>query len=161
MRGYLKRMGVAIASVFLVAGAAVAGGYGHSRGHFAYKHYPSHRHHRHHNGDVGLALGLGVLFGTVLGHALHEPHHPRYRYYPYDPPPRAYRRYRYPRRYYDYRPPRVEYRVYRRSEAPRCLQEREYQTTVIIDGREIEAYGTACLQADGSWRRGAANLVPE
>lgn len=29
---------------------------------------------------------------------------------------------------------------------------REYQTTVIIDGREERAYGRACRQADGSWK---------
>ncbi len=29
---------------------------------------------------------------------------------------------------------------------------REYQQTVIIDGREENAYGTACRQPDGSWK---------
>lgn len=29
---------------------------------------------------------------------------------------------------------------------------REYQTNVIIDGREQTAYGTACQQPDGSWK---------
>ncbi len=29
---------------------------------------------------------------------------------------------------------------------------REYQTTVVIDGREQSAYGTACQQPDGSWK---------
>ncbi len=29
---------------------------------------------------------------------------------------------------------------------------REYRTTVNIDGRNEEAYGTACRQPDGSWR---------
>lgn len=29
---------------------------------------------------------------------------------------------------------------------------REYQQSVIIDNREQQAYGTACRQADGSWR---------
>lgn len=28
---------------------------------------------------------------------------------------------------------------------------REYQTTVVVGGRERSAYGTACLQPDGSW----------
>lgn len=42
-----------------------------------------------------------------------------------------------------------------------CLQEREYTTTVIIGGKEAEAYGTACLQPDGTWLRGPAKLVPE
>lgn len=42
-----------------------------------------------------------------------------------------------------------------------CLQDREYQSTVIVGGREVEAYGTACLQPDGSWLRGPAKLVPQ
>lgn len=29
---------------------------------------------------------------------------------------------------------------------------REYQTTVTIDGQTEKAFGTACRQADGSWR---------
>jgi len=29
---------------------------------------------------------------------------------------------------------------------------REYQTTVIVGGREESAYGTACQQPDGSWK---------
>ncbi len=29
---------------------------------------------------------------------------------------------------------------------------REYQTTVVIDGREQSAFGTACQQPDGSWK---------
>jgi len=29
---------------------------------------------------------------------------------------------------------------------------REYQTTIVVDGRAQTGYGTACRQADGSWR---------
>jgi hypothetical protein len=42
-----------------------------------------------------------------------------------------------------------------------CLQQREYQTLVTVGGRNVEAYGTACLQADGSWLRGPVKLPPE
>ena len=28
---------------------------------------------------------------------------------------------------------------------------REFQTTIVIDGRPEQAFGTACLQPDGSW----------
>jgi surface antigen len=31
---------------------------------------------------------------------------------------------------------------------------REYTTTVEIGGKRVEAFGDACLQADGSWRMG-------
>lgn len=40
-------------------------------------------------------------------------------------------------------------RTYRTAEGQHC---REYQQTVIIGGREQEAYGTACRQPDGSWK---------
>ena len=29
---------------------------------------------------------------------------------------------------------------------------REYQTTVMVDGKQEESFGTACQQADGSWK---------
>lgn len=41
-----------------------------------------------------------------------------------------------------------------------CLQTREYQTTVIIGGTPRDAYGTACLQPDGSWLQGPAIAAP-
>jgi hypothetical protein len=37
-----------------------------------------------------------------------------------------------------------------------CVQTREYQTTINIGGRNVPAYGTACLQPDGSWSEGPA-----
>lgn len=40
-------------------------------------------------------------------------------------------------------------RTYRTAEGHYC---REYQQTVIIGGREQQAYGTACRQPDGSWK---------
>jgi len=40
-------------------------------------------------------------------------------------------------------------RTYRTTEGQHC---REYQQTVIIGGREQEAYGTACRQPDGTWK---------
>lgn len=41
-----------------------------------------------------------------------------------------------------------------------CLQTREYQTVVTIGSEAQDAYGTACLQPDGSWLQGAPKLVP-
>jgi surface antigen len=29
---------------------------------------------------------------------------------------------------------------------------REYQSTVVVGGKQEQAYGTACRQADGSWK---------
>ena len=42
-----------------------------------------------------------------------------------------------------------------------CLQEREYQTTITVGNEVVPAYGTACLQPDGSWKFGPAKQVPE
>ena len=39
--------------------------------------------------------------------------------------------------------------TYREADGRYC---REYQQTVIIGGREEEAYGRACRQPDGSWK---------
>jgi len=43
-------------------------------------------------------------------------------------------------------------RTYQSSRGGYC---REYQTYVIIDGREEQAYGTACRQPDGAWAIGS------
>ncbi|UCC55922.1 MAG: hypothetical protein JSU75_11355 [Gammaproteobacteria bacterium] len=40
-----------------------------------------------------------------------------------------------------------------------CLQEREYTNKVIVGGKTVDAYGTACLQPDGSWRYGPSRLA--
>ena len=40
--------------------------------------------------------------------------------------------------------------------ADSCLQTREYQTHINIGGHRVPGYGTACLQADGSWKEGPA-----
>jgi hypothetical protein len=32
---------------------------------------------------------------------------------------------------------------------PQC---REYQSTAVVNGRQVASYGTACLQPDGSWQ---------
>jgi hypothetical protein len=37
-----------------------------------------------------------------------------------------------------------------------CLQQREYSTKIMVGGKPVEGYGTACLQPDGSWRYGPA-----
>jgi hypothetical protein len=158
MRRLAKMLLAVVLSAFIATNIATAGGYygGHYRGYHG--GYNDHGHHKYDSGDVGLALGFGLLFGTVLGHAMSEPRHDYYY------APRVYRPHRH--HYHEYDQPRVVYREvvpsYRTTTpSSRCLQEREYQTTVVIDGKEVEAYGTACLQPDGSWRRGAAKLVPD
>lgn len=41
-----------------------------------------------------------------------------------------------------------------------CLMIREYQTKITVGGQEVDAYGDACLQPDGSWRLGVPKQVP-
>ena len=51
--------------------------------------------------------------------------------------------------------------VARQPAAPDCLVIREYQTRIVVGGREVEAYGDACLQPDGSWRTGPPKIMPD
>ena len=44
---------------------------------------------------------------------------------------------------------------------PGCRMIREYQTRVAVGGKYVDAYGDACLQANGSWKRGPAKIVPD
>lgn len=134
-------------------------GYGrydkHHSGHYKHynRHYESRRHYHSHDDDDSEELFIGLLMGGLVGYAIGGAQHadvPRYDSYPpaSSAPPVAY-------------PPQVVY------PAPQtgydgnhsCLQEREYQTRVMIGGRQVDAYGTACLQPDGSWRRGPAQVA--
>lgn len=182
---FAKLMGLTAALMLgLVAlpGAAVAGGKyghigfsGHFGGHGGHGYYPRYRshvgvgihsrhgfgrgrgHHRsrgHHGGRDASHVLLGVGAGLLLYHGLDRAHE-RNRGY------------------------RSDNRIYRRAEPPRyaprptgneaapgsalatsCMQTREYTTKVTIDGREVDAYGTACLQPDGSWVMGPSQQVP-
>ncbi len=123
--------------------------YGHSRGGHSYSHkhhhdrYPA-RHHsrpkRHHRSNDDELL-IGLLVGGLVGYAVGNTQNQVDRY---DVP----RREPYPTTRYD--------EVYQHDT---CLQEREYQTRVMVGGKQVEAYGTACLQPDGSWRRGPAQVA--
>ena len=90
-----------------------------------------------------VSLGIGLNFGG---------YYPAYRpyYRPYYPPPVVYAP---PPAYYPPPPPRVVYApppgpAYGPAQGGQC---REFQTTVIVGGQPQPAYGTACLQPDGSW----------
>ena len=41
-----------------------------------------------------------------------------------------------------------------------CLQQREYRSKIMVGGKQVDGYGTACLQPDGSWRYGTAQAEP-
>jgi hypothetical protein len=144
-------------------------GHGHSRsdhgGHYSGdRHGGGHydgRHDGHYHHDRS-SVRLGITLGTWWGYPYYyRPYRDPYVYYYY------YNPYYYPPSRYA-PPPPPSYRYYQYTPPPPpasgtsypCLQEREYQTTVTVGGRQVEAYGTACLQPDGSWRRGPAMLVP-
>lgn len=110
--------------------------HGWHRGHHWHHGYRwhGHRHHwrghhwhgrhwrRHHHSD----------FSALFLFDLTPP--PRYVYVP--PPPPVY-----------VQPPPVV-----RYAAPQPAYCREYTTTVYVNGRPAQTYGTACLQPDGTWR---------
>ncbi len=161
-----------VAALLLSASTAVSaggwGGYGHGHG----RGYVSYGYHGHGHGNEGIALLSGLLIGGLVGYAISED---RYAYssraaYPvYATPVYPARRVEYVE--YVREPVRVVRSVpvepvvvesYRPAPEPAgCLQTREYTTTVTVDGREREAYGTRCLQANGTWLLGPAKLVPD
>jgi hypothetical protein len=154
MKPRAQRIGLLLATALIAAGSAQSswadGRYG---GKHHYKAPYGHQYHRHdghgyrrHDGhgyrrynsndDENLIYGLlvGGLFGYVIGNAQQQA---------YSAP--------------SYPPPETRYQPAPPSST--CLQEREYQMTVIVGGKEAQAYGTACLQPDGSWYRGPAKVV--
>lgn len=56
------------------------------------------------------------------------------------------------RSYYPQPAPVIVPRTQAAPPAPACQQTREYQTEITIGDQVLPAYGTACLQADGSWK---------
>jgi hypothetical protein len=48
--------------------------------------------------------------------------------------------------------PPLPYPAYAYEQAPGAGSCYQYQTTIIIDGQPTPAWGTACLQPDGTWR---------
>ena len=115
----------------------------HYKGHHGGRHY-GHRgygsRHYYYDDDDDEDLLIGLVVGGILGYAINSAQqrndysYDRDAYVPqtYSPPP---------------------------SYSNSCLQEREYQTTVIVGGREVDAYGTACLQPDGSWTRSPPRIA--
>jgi hypothetical protein len=131
---------------------------------YASKHYKHHKrdrkhHYRHdkrHYGHGGYGAGyyrdddddekllIGLVVGGILGYALNEGSHNGADDYD---------------TYYDDSVYRGNTSTVNTSGHGTCLQEREYQTTVVVGGREVDAYGTACLQPDGSWKRSPPQLA--
>ena len=154
---FLSSAATALA-LLVIAVPSAAGGYGH---HGYYGHYGYGGHYRHHRyGHSGVHIGyhahgggdvaVGVLAGVLLGYAILN--HRRNHYADYRP-------YRYQPRYRTTKQQPVKMATVRVVE-DQCVQEDDYLTTVIIDGQAVEAWGVACQQPDGSWRRkGVHRLV--
>ena len=116
----------------LTAQAGGYGHYGHSYGH-GYGHSRAHIRYSGH-GDIALGVFAGLLFGyAVLSHRDHYAHRHNRDYVGH-----AHQR-------------RTTYQVQRVEDV--CVKEDRYLTSVIIDGRAVEAWGIACLTPKGIWRR--------
>ncbi len=107
--------------------------------------WDGHRHHgHHHDSDVFFSFG----FSSAPYYYDPYPYGPVYAYppaYAY-PPDYGYE----PPYSYDEGPTNYQGGPYDSGldNGPYC---REFQTTVVIDGRPQSAHGTACQQPDGSW----------
>lgn len=97
-------------------------------------------------GHVSIGIGLGFPIYPAYGYGGYGGYYdPYYRPY-YAPPPVV------------YAAPPVVYQepvqavptspIYRGRDGQYC---REYQSTVRVDGRYENSYGTACQEPDGSW----------
>jgi len=98
----------------------------------------------HHNNHNNYKLWLGILGGGVAGYALSNIYHGNTATPDYNPPATGAQA-----------PPTVTQYPGPASVGP-CLQEREYRTKSMVGNKEVDGYGTACLQPDGSWRYGPA-----
>lgn len=107
------------------------------------------RHYKKHDDDDEEKLLIGLLVGGLVGYVVGN-QQPAHDYGSSAYPPAG------------IQPQSEVYAAPQYNYAPggtRCLQQREYQSKVIVGGKPVDAYGTACLQPDGSWHRGPAQLV--
>lgn len=135
---------------------------------YGWRHHGGYFHHYHHGGDAGGALIAGLIFGGLAGYLISEDSHQYWDepVYGYDYP--AYYPYGPSRRYVVVEPPPREVMVPvpvqpadSEFAGQNCRMTREYTTTIEIDGKKRDAYGTKCLTADGSWILGRPKLVPK
>jgi len=101
----------------------------------------------HNNNNSNDDLWIGLLGGGILGYTLSNviQHNSNNEVYTSQPVATS------PRNVGGYQAPYAD---------NTCLQEREYQTRIMVGGKQVEGYGTACLQPDGSWRYGTAQAMP-
>ena len=130
------------------------------RRHHSYSYYPSfyyggyygghYGNHRGHHSNVGTYASLAAL-GLALGFIIHKSSKNRYQ----DDGTSRQQNY----------VPRQPYQGGNSSPQPQggfdfsqCRDTRDYETTILIDGQEQVAYGTACMIEDGSWVAGPMRI---
>ena len=162
-------IGLSLAMPGLTAADHYGHGYKYKHGYkHGHKKHHRHQHRRHHGGTAHYGgpiphyyknrnspekLLIGLLVGGLAGYVISNAQkRPAYGY----PPQPAYT---YTPSYPSAQPAAVYPPKTVQSASAVCLQEREYQTTVVVGGNSVPAYGRACLQPDGSWRHGPARPV--
>lgn len=118
-------------------------GGGHAKSGYGYYGHGYHNNNDDDDNDLWIGLAAGGLLGYIVGDAVNQPKYVTPSYQPAVVYPAATSTVTYPPA----------------NQGQSCLQEREYQTKVIVGGRQVDAYGTACLQPDGSWLRGPAQAA--
>jgi hypothetical protein len=155
MKSIVQKTGIALV-VALVTGLGVqpswaGGNYGYKhgnrghQGHYYGYPYRGSYNYRRHNSDDDEKLIYGLLVGGLFGYVIGNANQAANNQPDYAPPQTG------------YTPPATPDQY--SGPASTCLQEREYQMKVIVGGKQVDAYGTACLQPDGSWYRGPAKVV--
>jgi hypothetical protein len=105
----------------------------------------NNNHHNNNNNDND-KLWIGLLGGGIVGYALgnyQQSNTYEQGYYPQAAPP----------------PPQTVTQYETVYPGNTCLQQREYRSKIMVGGRQVDGYGTACLQPDGSWRYGPAQAA--
>ena len=122
-------------------------GYYNGKGYYYPKYYPCNNcgsNNNHHDNHNNYKLWLGILGGGVAGYALsnilQDQTAPQGYYPPVSTVP----------------PPATVTRYETTYSSNSCLQQREYRSKIMVGGKQVDGYGTACLQPDGSWRYGPA-----
>ncbi len=103
--------------------------------------------HHNNNNNNNDKLWIGLLGGGILGYTLGNVLQNNANEQGYYPQPVS-------------TPPRTVTRYEPSYADNTCLQEREYRSKIMVGGKQVEGYGTACLQPDGSWRYGPAQAEP-
>ena len=122
-------------------------GYYYGKGYYYPNYYPCNNcgsnNNDHHDNHNNYKLWLGILGGGIAGYALSTIHQDQGAAQVYYPPVNS-------------ASPATVSRYETTYPGNTCLQQREYRSKIMVGGKQVDGYGTACLQPDGSWRYGPA-----